>query len=275
MRVLLTGANGFVGKNVLNCLKKKKIYTKIIIRKDKKINFKKKEKNLEIVTTKDLFKESVKWWNDKCKDIDVIIHLAWYLKSNDYLQSRKNIQCLKGSLNLARGAINAGVKRFVGIGTCFEYNLEVGKLSISTELKPTTLYSSTKVKLFKSLTSLFKKKKINFCWCRLFYLFGKNQDKEKLVPQLHKKLSKGKLVKLTDGSQVRDFLNVSDASQIITNVALGKKSGPINVCSGIPITVRELAEKIADEYNGRSLLKFGARPDNLVDPKYVVGVPNY
>jgi dTDP-6-deoxy-L-talose 4-dehydrogenase (NAD+) len=48
--------------------------------------------------------------------------------------------------------------------------------------------------------------------------------------------------------------------------------GPVNVCSGTPITVRELAEKIAYEYGRQDLLKFGARPDNLVDPPYVVGV---
>jgi nucleoside-diphosphate-sugar epimerase len=56
-------------------------------------------------------------------------------------------------------------------------------------------------------------------------------------------------------------------------VARGGEQGAVNVCSGVPVTVRELAERIADEYGRRDLLRFGARPDNLTDPPVVVGVP--
>jgi dTDP-6-deoxy-L-talose 4-dehydrogenase (NAD+) len=59
---------------------------------------------------------------------------------------------------------------------------------------------------------------------------------------------------------------------MIVNTAIGSKQGAINTCSGVPISVRALAEQIADEYGRRDLLKFGARPDNLVDPPRVVGV---
>jgi dTDP-6-deoxy-L-talose 4-dehydrogenase (NAD+) len=59
---------------------------------------------------------------------------------------------------------------------------------------------------------------------------------------------------------------------MIVDVAMGNRAGAINICSGIPITVRILAEQIADEYGRRDLLKFGARPDNLVDPPRVVGI---
>jgi dTDP-6-deoxy-L-talose 4-dehydrogenase (NAD+) len=48
--------------------------------------------------------------------------------------------------------------------------------------------------------------------------------------------------------------------------------GPVNICSAQPITVRQLAETIADEFGRRDLLRFGARPDNLVDPPCVVGI---
>ena len=59
---------------------------------------------------------------------------------------------------------------------------------------------------------------------------------------------------------------------MIVDVALGSRKGPVNICSGKPITVRELAERIADEFGRRDLLRFGARPDNPVDPPCVVGV---
>jgi len=82
-------------------------------------------------------------------------------------------------------------------------------------------------------------------------------------------------VELTSGIQIRDFLDVKKASKIIIEVAIQKKySGPFNVCSGIPISIKQFAENIADIYGRRDLLKFGVRPDNVVDPKVVVGIMN-
>jgi dTDP-6-deoxy-L-talose 4-dehydrogenase (NAD+) len=59
---------------------------------------------------------------------------------------------------------------------------------------------------------------------------------------------------------------------MIVETALSQVQGPVNICSGIPVSVRQLAEQIADEYGRRDLLKFGVRPENLFDPPYVVGV---
>jgi dTDP-6-deoxy-L-talose 4-dehydrogenase (NAD+) len=92
------------------------------------------------------------------------------------------------------------------------------------------------------------------------------------VPYLRAKLGASEPADLTSGMQVRDFLDVREAGRQIVAVALDTEQGPVNICSGIPITVRQLAETIADEFGRRDLLKFGARPDNLVDPACVVGV---
>ena len=59
---------------------------------------------------------------------------------------------------------------------------------------------------------------------------------------------------------------------MIAELALGERQGPVNICSGTAISVRQLAERIADEYGRRDLLRFGARPDNAVDPPRVVGI---
>jgi len=82
----------------------------------------------------------------------------------------------------------------------------------------------------------------------------------------------GEPAELSSGSQVRDFLDVREAARMIVDVALGSQEGPVNICSGKPVTVRELAERIADDFGRRDLLRFGARPDNPVDPACVVGV---
>ena len=53
---------------------------------------------------------------------------------------------------------------------------------------------------------------------------------------------------------------------------LGQQQGAVNICSGEGVTVRQLAERIADEYGRRDLLRFGARPENIFDPPRIVGV---
>jgi dTDP-6-deoxy-L-talose 4-dehydrogenase (NAD+) len=79
-------------------------------------------------------------------------------------------------------------------------------------------------------------------------------------------------VELSSGTQIRDYLDVYEAAQMVADVALGQQEGPVNICSGRPVTVREVAERIADEFGRRDLLRFGVRPDNPVDPPYVVGI---
>ena len=63
-----------------------------------------------------------------------------------------------------------------------------------------------------------------------------------------------------------------DAATAIVRLISEDHIGAINVCSGRRQTVRELAEEIADEFQRRDLLRFGSRPDSLVDPPCVVGV---
>jgi dTDP-6-deoxy-L-talose 4-dehydrogenase (NAD+) len=196
------------------------------------------------------------------------------VEPGQYLQSEKNIDCLVGSLNLVKGAIQAGIKKFVGIGTCFEYDLSKKDLSVDTPLKPNSLYGITKAALFSNLADWLSKSSVEFTWCRLFYLYGEGQDPRNLVPYLRSRLEKNDLAKLTTGTQIRDYLNVSDAAKKIAEIVIGRQVGAINICSGIPITIRQLAEKIADEYGKRELLKFGARHYNFVDPPYIVGISN-
>ena len=68
------------------------------------------------------------------------------------------------------------------------------------------------------------------------------------------------------------MLDVKEAGKMIGAVALGDTQGAVNICSGIPVTIRQFAEKIADQYKRRDLLVFGAREEDPIDPKCVVGV---
>jgi nucleoside-diphosphate-sugar epimerase len=270
-KILITGPTGFVGRQVLKYLVKTDADITLIARNKTNISLLNLPIETKIITTSNIFAETTEWWANVLLGVDTVIHLAWYVEPGKYLQSSKNIDCLNGTLNLAKAASQVGIKRFIGIGTCFEYDLSYGLLSVNTPLKPLTPYAKAKVDTYLSLSAMFIKLGIEFAWCRLFYLYGDGENPKRLVPYLREKLQAGEPVELTSGKQTRDFIEVSEAGRLICETALSNFQGPINICSGIPITVMELAENIADEYGRRDLLMFGVRKDNFFDPPYVVG----
>lgn len=270
--VLLTGATGFVGRQVLNYLLRIGWLVRLVVRDGKQSEFEGRRGIVDVLATPDLFAEKKDWWQEACQGVTTVIHVAWYAEPGLYLQSEKNFDCFLGTIELAKGAVLAGVKRFIGIGTCFEYDVSIGILSIETPLRPLTVYAAAKASTFMILSQWLPSQNTEFAWCRLFYLYGAHEDERRLVPFIRKKLSSGETAELTSGKQIRDFLDVKIAGKWIVEIALGKHQGPVNICSGIPVTVRQLAEQVADEFGRRDLLKFGARPDNLIDPPCIVGV---
>lgn len=270
--VLLTGATGFVGRQVMRALMERGCRLRPIVREGKQGRIPQSAAIEKVIPTSDLWSEDAAWWADVCRGVDTVIHVAWYAEPGQYLQSPKNQECLAGTLRLAQGASQAKVRRFIGIGTCFEYDVSAGHLSIETPLRPSTPYAEAKAAAFLTLSQSLPREGIEFAWCRLFYLYGEGEDERRLVPYLRARLKAGERAELSSGNQIRDYLDVGEAGRMIAEAALGSVQGPVNICSGVPVTVRQLAERIADEYGRRDLLRFGARPDNLVDPPVVVGV---
>jgi dTDP-6-deoxy-L-talose 4-dehydrogenase (NAD+) len=271
----LTGATGFVGRQILRALMARDQPARVIVRPNAHLPEAPAARDgLEIATTADLFAETDAGLDALTAGIDTLIHAAWYAKPGSYLTSDRNLDCLNGTLRLAQAFQRAGGRRFIGIGTCFEYDVQARVLSTETPLRPGTLYAAAKASTFHLLSQLLPAAGIEFAWCRLFYLYGEGEDSRRLVPHLHACLSACEPAELTSGRQIRDFLDVHEAGERIAVVALSERQGPLNICSGVPITVRQFAEQIADDYGRRDLLHFGARPDNRFDPPCVLGIPD-
>lgn len=273
LRILLTGGGGFVGGQILEVLIEKGLTVCCVVRAARREKLALDKRIDSILISDDLFAESDAWWEDVLRGVDVVIHCAWYVEPGKYLQSMANLHCLEGTLRMARAAAMVRVSKFVGLGTCFEYDVDEGYLSVNTQLRPRSLYAGAKAAAYLSLEQLFLNFEVDFLWCRLFYLYGAGEDARRLVPYLHKKLKDGETVDLTDGEQVRDYLDVRCAAEMIVHAALSDRVGPMNICSGKAVTVRQMCEMIADQYGRRDLLKFGVRPHNPIDPMCVVGIP--
>jgi nucleoside-diphosphate-sugar epimerase len=272
MTVTLTGATGFVGGQILRNLLERGCPVRVLVRDPSRLHGIPAHGALEVVQTPDLFAEGTDRLEELLEASETLVHAAWYAEPGKYLTSPLNLACLTGTLNLASAFVAVGGKRFVGVGTCAEYDPSAGLMTTDTRLAPNTLYAACKASAFQVLRCFLGTEGVSFAWCRIFYLYGEGEDERRLVPYMRRQLGAGQEVLLTRGDQVRDFLDVKDAARMIADVTLGQQQGAVNICSGEAVTVRQLAERIADEYGRRDLLRFGAKPENSFDPPRVVGV---
>lgn len=268
-RILLTGGNGFVGRHVFKELHERGAEVSLVLRRGRGVP----KGAAAVHFTDDMFSEDAAFWKQASEGIDALVHVAWYAEPGKYVSSPANLHCLSGTIRMAQSAATGGLKRFVGVGTCFEYDLAAGYLKTSTPLVPGTPYGAAKAATCMALSQTLPLMGVSFSWCRLFYLFGDGEDPRRLVPYLHERLSSGEAAELSSGDQVRDYLDVAEAGRRIAAISLADVDGIFNICSGIPITVRELAIRIADKYKRPDLLRFGARPNNPAEPPYVIGEP--
>lgn len=268
---LLTGATGFVGRHVVRALAAQGIRLRVVLRVEHDPPDVWPD-GTEFVRSDDLFSETAAWWAKTAAGVDTVLHLAWYAEPGLYLQSAKNLDCLSGTLAMAKGCAQAQVRRFVGVGTCFEYDVSAGYLSTRTPLKPLSPYAAAKAAAYLALSEFFKQTGTSFAWCRLFYLYGEGEDPRRLVAYVKAQLEQGLPVELTSGQQVRDYMDVSEAAIQLVVTASSNTAGPVNVCSGQAVTVRALVERLALDLGRPDLLRFGVRPDNFTDPPAVVGI---
>ena len=264
---LITGGTGFLGRQIVRAAIDHETPLRLVTRRSEVMQ------GVEHIRTEDAFAQSQEWWEHVLQAVDTVIHVAWYTEPGDCLTSERNLDCLQGTLALGRACAAAKVRRFVGVGTCFEYECSPERLDVHTPLRPWTLYGAAKASTFLALGAYFSTGAVSFAWVRPFYLFGEGEDPRRLVPYLHERLAAEQPAELTRGTQVRDYLDVAEAGRMIRGVAAGSATGAVNICSGVPVTVRQMAENIADRYGRRDLLQFGARPDNPADPACVVGRP--
>lgn len=153
-----------------------------------------------------------------------VIHCAWYTNHADYLVNDINREWLAASIRLARSC--AG-RRFIGLGTCLEYDLSSGEPCIeeATPLAPETLYARCKRDLHEELAG-------DFAWARVFFVYGPGDRKGRLVPAMLERFGRGESAGPTYGGLHRDYIHVDDLAGQIVDIALSRQVGAVNTGTG-------------------------------------------
>ncbi len=269
MKVLITGANGFIGSHLTRLLVKTNFQVYALVRPNSNLSrIQDILSQLELWQGDLLDNEQLSSYLDQIRP-DICLHLAWYAVPGKYLEARENLSMLNASLNLASKLAELGCQKFIGIGTCIEYDTALGYFSESSPTKPTNLYATTKLALQQVLTEWGKTVEMEVAWIRLFYQYGPGEDIRRLIPMVICSLLQSKPAQLTRGEQIRDYLHVEDVAAAILAVAKSNLSGVVNVGSGKPVTVAEMALTVAKILGKTDLLDLGAIPYRTGDPMFI------
>ncbi|HMI84745.1 MAG TPA: NAD-dependent epimerase/dehydratase family protein [Polyangiaceae bacterium] len=204
---------------------------------------------------------------------DAIVHLAWYAQPDDYLVSVENLESLKMTLTFARAVLAGGCRRMVGVGTCVEYANLHRPRNEDDPLEPKSLYARTKHAAHLVLDELFARANARLAWARLFHMHGPGEHPTRLIPAVAASLRAGRPFALSPGEQVRDHLDVRDVASALLHLAGSDLTGPVNVCSGKPVTLRTVLETVGRELDKIDLLQFGARPYSATEVMFLAGDP--
>ncbi len=270
MKFLITGATGFVGSHVARLLVKQGHEVYAIIRENANI-----WRISDIVDSIDIFHADLASESQKIEDYlgnvvpDICIHLAWYTEPTNYLNAKENIYSLQASINLLLQLSKIGCRRFIGVGTFFEYDFNLGYLSESSTIKPLSLYATTKVAFSNVLQGFGSVHAMEIVWARLFCQYGPMEDERRLVAGTIVSLMRDQLMKTTKGEQVRDFLHIEDTASALCCLACSNFTGEINIGSGYPITVKEILSQISSLMGKYNLIDMGALPYRTSETMFI------
>lgn len=266
MRILVTGATGFIGNNVVNYLCENSKNEIFVLTRD--LNNVKSKLWCSRVTilTGDISVQIPNWF-DYLQKPDIVLHLAWS-KLPNYSESFHLTENLPNDILFLENLVINGLKSLVVLGTCFEYGLQEGELSEDSPTFPSNPYSIAKDALRRYLEVVTLKYKCNFKWLRLFYTYGDGQNSNSIISQLKIAIQNGENeFRMSGGEQLRDYLPISKVSEIICKLTLDFKSqGIFNVCSGNPMKLKDFILIYLENNNLSINLLLGYFPYSSLEP---------
>jgi nucleoside-diphosphate-sugar epimerase len=270
-RILVTGGSGFVGWGVPALLLERGHEVHLVCRSPDQADWPPRTRAACIIHAADLRADDTPARIIRAVRPTHLVHFAWYAEPGRFRASPLNLDWTAASLRLYRAFAESGGERFVGCGTCAEYDWRFHTLSeATTPLVPATLYGTAKASLFRMLEAASGQGGPGFAWGRVFFPFGPRERPGRLLPDVITALLAGREVAVSEGRQICDFLAVEDAARAFAALVCADISGAVNIASGIGTSVRALVEATAARIGRPELVRFGARPTGPDEVPYIV-----
>jgi nucleoside-diphosphate-sugar epimerase len=176
---------------------------------------------------------------------------------------------------LAASAKVPGLRSFVTLGTAEEYGNQPCPFRESMREQPASAYSLSKTAVSHALRAAYRLHGVPAVELRPTLAYGPGQPPDLFLPALIKALAEGRHFPMSPGEQTRDFVFITDLIEailaaLVTPEAAGRV---INIGSGEPVTLAELARKVERLMGLEGLVGFGEVPyrtgevmDYWVDP---------
>ncbi|MEI6093222.1 MAG: NAD(P)-dependent oxidoreductase [bacterium] len=250
-KILVIGANGFIGGHLCHRL----------------FSLSYNVKTLDLCSSNYIGDISdKKFVLDSLQDFnpEYIFHLAAFKERTATMDSFYDAikVNLIGTLNILSSAKNlSGLKKIVVMGTAEEYGFNSTPFSEMLRENPVTAYSFSKVcssHLCSLINSIYD---LPVLVLRPSIAYGPGQNIDMFIPSLIKNILLDKTFDMTSGEQTRDFIYVDDLVTAMLKAVANNmlNSGIINIGSGEPVKIRDLALKIENMLNKSSLIMLGAR----------------
>ena len=265
--ILVTGANGYIGRNVINYLIENNMN---VIATDISLNNVKNNEKIKKIET-NIFKNT-EYFLSNLKNIDTCIHLAW---RNGFIHnSITHLEDISLHYKFLKSLYEFGINNINVIGTMHEIGYWEGEVNNDTVTNPISLYGIAKNSLRQSLKVLSDKDtSLLIKWLRVFYIQGDDKNNNSIFSKILQKEEEGALTfPFTTGTNKYDFINIKTLAEMISKSSLQTKiTGIINCCSGKPVSLKEKVESFLKENNLKIKLEYGVYPDREYDSPAIWG----
>lgn len=263
MKVLVTGANGFLGRGIVNVLINDGVS---VVATDIYLDYKNdKAKNIEC----DLFAvEDPYNYFDKP---DVVLHLAWrngFVHNDD-----SHIEDIYKHYKFIKSLVESGISKISIMGSMHEIGFYEGEINDETPCNPMTNYGIAKNTLRVLTDNIAKKAKIQYQWLRGYYIINNTSLGNSIFSKIVKCVEEGKKeFPFTSGQNAYDFLDYDIFCTMVSKtVQQDDVLGIINICSGKPVKLADAVENFIFNNNYDIKLIYGAFPDRPYDSKAIWG----
>lgn len=264
MKILVTGANGYIGSKVVKSLCD---YGVEVIATD--FNNGNIDPRAAYIPA-NIFEDKDDWYSF-FNSPDVCLHLAW--RDGFVHNSDKHMLDLSGHYKFLANLISHGLPQVAVMGTMHEVGYHEGAIDENTPCNPLSQYGVAKNALRKSIELYASQHNCKFQWLRAYYIFGDDLHGNSIFCKIRQAAKEGKTsFPFTSGKNEYDFIRDEDLARYISLCIMQDEVlGIINVCSGKPVSLADQIEWYI-KANGLPIkLDYGKYPDRPYDSPRVYG----